>query len=167
MNSDKTRVSKMDTNFLEINFQHLWRTTVENFNGINFRVRKDSNRRHDLVFLSSWLHDSRIKAIREVDFHESQKLIIEIERDRWEAYRSEAPMLTSIDSIIVLEMLSSWTDEGLQTIDFIQMNEVLLRSGTSASLEFFDADYRKLQVNMDVDDYSISLIDQSADKSKA
>ena len=64
-------------------------------------------------------------------------------------------------------MLSSWTDEGLQTIDFIQMNEVLLRSGTSASLEFFDADYRKLQVNMDVDDYSISLIDQSADKSKA
>jgi hypothetical protein len=49
---------------------------------VNYVVRSDSNRYHDLIFLNSLIHDSRFKRNNTKVY--GKKLIIQLNRDCWE-----------------------------------------------------------------------------------
>ena len=65
------------------NFQKLF---FDHFNGppkkVTYEVRQDSNRYHDLVFLSSLIHDARLKLSDVV--RQKKQVSISINRDCWE-----------------------------------------------------------------------------------
>jgi len=65
------------------NFQKLF---FDHFNGppkkVTYEVRQDSNRYHDLVFLSSLIHDARLKPSDVVQ--RKKQISISINRDCWE-----------------------------------------------------------------------------------
>jgi hypothetical protein len=57
------------------------KTTVER---LSFRTRRNVNYKHEVIFLSSYLHDARFKRS---DFIESRgKITIKLERDCWEFF---------------------------------------------------------------------------------
>ncbi|HDZ21093.1 hypothetical protein LCGC14_0094630 [marine sediment metagenome] len=54
---------------------------------ICYEVRRDANRGHDLVFLSSLVHDARFP--RDAVSLDGQTLTIPMDRDRWEDFREK------------------------------------------------------------------------------
>ncbi len=68
------------------NFAALWREHFgETPSRVTYEVRRDSNRFHDLVFLTSLIHDARFKRA-DVRLR-GKRLTIPIERDCWELFQ--------------------------------------------------------------------------------
>ncbi len=72
---------KKQPNFTKI-FREYFGTTATK---VRYSVRKDCNRIHDFVFLSSLVHDARFK--RKDIVIRGKRLIIPVERDCWELWR--------------------------------------------------------------------------------
>lgn len=52
---------------------------------LQYAVRRDSNLRHDIAFLSSLLHDAELLKVT----HQGEKVVCELQRDTWELYRKD------------------------------------------------------------------------------
>lgn len=76
---------------------------------INYEIREDSNRYHDLVFLNSFIHDARFKR-NKILLH-GKKILIPIERDCWELpsvehSKTSAEMYLTLSNLIISPALS-------------------------------------------------------------
>ena len=113
---------------------------------INYVVRPGSNFRHDIIFVSSYLHDARLLAW---NLNKSKKtLMLKLERDRWEIYAHDSlsnrnPHLDStLCSLSINEVARvEWT------LEFSKLEEVriskeppLLLSNITLSASFWDHD---------------------------
>jgi hypothetical protein len=78
---------------------------------IDFTCREGANFFHDLVFLGSYIHDARFK-IGEIRA-QAKTLLIPLERDRWERYKSlgrlePVPCLLTVSPVLSIE----WESKG-------------------------------------------------------
>lgn len=82
---------------------------------LQYAVRRDSNLRHDIAFLSSLLHDAELIKVT----HQAEKVVCELQRDTWELYRKHQ----DVQSIRSMLSISPVSDEFQllpgQTIDHL------------------------------------------------
>jgi hypothetical protein len=101
-----------------LNFRDYFQT--ESTEPIDFSGRHPPNLQHDLLYLSSYIHDATF-LIKQVELRE-KKLTIPMERTRWELYDS-LETLEVISSVLAIEHVEEITwelpDELSELADFI------------------------------------------------
>jgi hypothetical protein len=87
---------------------------TDNPSPIDFTCRQPPNFFHDLAFLSSYVHDARVR-IRDVRLR-GEKLQIPLQRDRWERYESLGNLECIYSLLTISPVLSiRWESNGKMT----------------------------------------------------
>ncbi len=136
------------------NFSELWRASFKSSNRVNFQIRSDSSRPHDLIFMSSLVHDSTILS---VENSSETSLKVDISRDRWERYENNE--LPSVKSSLFFQGVTDWLVPTRKEIDFIQINEWDFRNTEFFEFFFYFHDGTIGKIRMHVSAFSIHLLD--------
>lgn len=74
---------------------------------VRYELREGANLRHDVVYLSSYLHDARFRPKEMLFDGVHKQLRIPLERDTWETYRSK-DALDTVPSELRIGRLNVW-----------------------------------------------------------
>lgn len=148
------------------NFNQIWSKCLggKTPKAITYCIRDGSNFIHDIVFLSSLIHDARIKTSK-IKLT-GRKLILPLQRDCWELGLTKNNELHITDSVLIISGVKEvkWTSrKPTKTeiwLDYIWVSENYRKHDT----DFFDLIFAgfewRFMLSLDVIKWSIVLEDQ-------
>lgn len=148
------------------NFAQIWSKYLggKNPKALNYSVRYDSNFFHDIVFLSSLIHDARIQK-NNVKLT-SKTLTLPLERDCWELGINKKKELhiaktkLTISGVKELKWISRKPNTEELCLDYLWISEDFRKHDTDYFDFIFVGFNWRFKVKLDILKWSISLKDQ-------